>query len=159
MKIKSSALVSGFLMLIGLFGIITSAGFRYWESMTLPLITSSLVFVLAGVQLIRDLCNHSEIEANKKSEINKGDSRNKDEIKRGVFIFGSSIAFVMTTYFMGFYVAVPFFSFAYLKQNSRTWLTSTLFAVIFLVFIYLVFDLLLKTPLYKGLIFQIILKI
>jgi hypothetical protein len=156
MKIKGSTLVSGFFLLIGLYGIITSVNFRYWESMTLPLITSGLVFILAGVQLGLDLRKRPQKEATAKTKNTADDdSTKKDEIKRGAIIISWSIAFVLATYLFGFYLSIPLFSFAYLKQHSRRWLTSILFSVIILGFIYLVFNIILKTTLYKGLIFNL----
>jgi hypothetical protein len=156
MRIKSSAAVSAIFLLTGLLGIITSAGFRYWESMTLPLFTSSIIVILASVQLKRDLKKHTGKEPNEKNNPIQNDSRNKEETKRGVVIIGWSVAFVLATYIFGFYIAIPAFSLAYLKQNSRSWLTSIVFAVIFLTIIYLIFDMLLNSPLYKGLIFDLL---
>jgi polyferredoxin len=156
MRNKSSAAVSVLFLLTGLFGIIASAGFRYWESLTLPIVTSSLIVILASVQLKRDLKKQTGKESNERNNTNQNDSRNRDETKRGVVFISWSVAFVLATYIFGFYIAIPAFSLAYLKRNSRSWLTSIVFAVIFLTIIYLIFDMLLNSPLYKGLIFDLL---
>ena len=55
MKIKGSLFVAVFFLLLGLFGIIQSLTFRYWESMVLPLAISSLIFILAAVEVGKEL--------------------------------------------------------------------------------------------------------
>jgi hypothetical protein len=156
MKKNSSFLISAFFLVIGLFGIIKSIGFHYWESITLPLITSSLVFILASIQLLWDLRHHTEQkEKNENTNISKSDKSNKDEIKRGMILFSWSIALVLAIYLIGFYIAIPVFCFIYLKRHSRNWITSLLVAGTFVLFIYLVFNTLLKTTLYRGVIFSI----
>ncbi len=152
MRLRGNYLVSGFFLLTGLYGIIVSSGFRYWESMTLPLITSSLVFILAAVQLIRDLLKNKKSP----SDIQEKDKiKNKKEIKKGLIIFGWASAFVLVTYLFGFYISIPAFSITYLKLQSRGWITSIIFAAVFLLFVFLIFELVLKTPLYRGLFFRL----
>ncbi|MBN1368462.1 MAG: tripartite tricarboxylate transporter TctB family protein [Dehalococcoidales bacterium] len=156
MKIKGSILVTGLFLLIGLCGIITSLTFHYWESMTLPLITSSLVIILACIQLGLDLRKRPKKDDSvKKGETTADDTLKKAELKRGTIILCWTAGFALATYILGFYIAIPVFSLAYLKTHSRRWLTSILFAVIITGFIYLVFNIVLKTILYRGLIFSL----
>lgn len=154
MKFNRNSLVSSFFMVVGLFGIITSTGFNHWESKTLPLFTSSLVFVLALLQLVRDLRYHKNKEPTDDNTQLKDSSRWKHEIMTGTKLFSWSAAFIVVTYLAGFYLAIPGFSFVYLKRRARSWLSSGLFSVSFLIIIFLIFDVLLKTTLYKGLIFN-----
>jgi hypothetical protein len=152
-KMKSSPLAAAFFLVIGLFGIITSIGFHDWESVTLPLMTSGLVFVLAGVQLVRDLAGRRRKEPDENT--NRKESGQKEDFKRGVKIFGWAAAFVLTAYLAGFYIAIPVMSVAYLKSHARSWLTAILFAGTLTVIIYLIFGILLKASLYSGLIFNL----
>ena len=143
-------------MLVGIYGIIASLSFHYWESMTLPLTTSSLVFILAGTQLGLDLRKRPQKEdSGKKAATAADDNSRKKETKRGVIILCWTAGFALATYLIGFYIAIPVFSLAYLKTHGRRWLTSILFAAIILGFIYLVFNVVLKTTLYRGLIFNL----
>ena len=153
MKIKGSTLVAGLCLIIGVFGIITSLTFKHWESMTLPLITSSLVFILAIVQLCLDLRKRSTKDVN---NIITEDRSGNDEIKKGLIITGWTAGFCLAVFIFGFYIAIPSFSIAYLKTHSRSWITSISFTVIILGFIYLVFNIALKAPLYAGFIFSLL---
>ncbi len=60
---------------------------------------------------------------------------------------------MLAAYLLGFRMAVPLFAFSYLKWRGRGWLTATIFAVAMLAFIYGAFELGLKAPLFRGLIF------
>ena len=55
MKIKGSLYVAIFFLLLGLYGIIQSLTFRYWESIVLPLAMSSLIVVMGAVEVCREL--------------------------------------------------------------------------------------------------------
>jgi len=61
--------------------------------------------------------------------------------------------FSLVIYLFGFHIAIPLFSFAYLKWRRRSWLTAAVFAVAALAFSYAVFDIFLEVPLYRGIIF------
>lgn len=152
MKIKGSFWVALFFLLLGLFGIIQSLTFRYWESMVMPLAISGLIFIMASVEAGKELHHQSkreELSLEKTSE----ESKSKVEIKRFGLVFGWTAGLCLAIYLLGFYIAVPIFAFAYLKWRGRSWLTAIIFAIAILVFIYIVFNIGLKSPLYKGLIF------
>jgi len=141
-----------FFLLLGLFGIIQSLTFRYWESMVLPLAVSSLIFILAAVELGKEL-RHQD---NKKTATEKKtgkESKDSFEIRRLGLVFGWAAGFSLAVYLVGFYIAIAVFSFTYLKWRGRSWLTATIFAIALLAFIYGVFDVGLKAPIYEGLIF------
>jgi hypothetical protein len=153
MKAKSSPTVSAFFLLIGLGGMIIATSFHDWESVTLPLMTSSLVVILAGVQLVRDLVDRRRKEPNENTS--RKESGQKEEIKRGLKICGWAAAFVLAAYLAGFYIAIPVMSMAYLKSRGRSWVTAIIFAGVFTVIIYLIFAVLLKATLYNGRIFSL----
>jgi len=142
--------VALFFLALGLFGIIQSLTFRYWESMVLPLGISIIIFILAAVQVVRELRRRGEAAAAKATA---EDSGAKAETRRLGLIFGWAAGFCLAIYLFGFYIAIPTFAFAYLKWRRRGWLVAVIFAVGLLVFSYAVFAIGLKVPLYKGLIF------
>jgi len=149
-KLKGSFWVALFFLALGLFGIIQSLTFRYWESMVLPLGISIIIFILAAVQVVRELRRRGEAAAAKATA---EDSGAKAETRRLGLIFGWAAGFCLAIYLFGFYIAIPTFAFAYLKWRRRGWLVAVIFAVGLLVFSYAVFAIGLKVPLYKGLIF------
>lgn len=152
MKIKGSLYTAIFFLLLGLYGIIQSLTFRYWESIVLPLAMSSLIFVMAVVEVGRELRRQDKRETAIEKKSGK-ESKNKVEIRRLGLVFGWAAAFMLGTYLLGFRMAVPLFAFSYLKWRGRGWITATIFAVVMLAFIYGAFELGLKAPLFKGLIF------
>ena len=152
MKIKGSFWVAIFFLLLGLFGITQSLTFRYWESMVLPLAISSLLFILAAVEVGKELLRRDNREAAVEKKTGK-EGLNKIEIRRLGWVFSWAAGFSLAIYLLGFYIAIPVFSFAYLKWRGKSWLAAIIFALAMLAFIYPVFEIGLKAPLYKGLIF------
>ena len=152
MKLKGNFYVAVFLLLLGLFGIIQSLTFRYWESMVLPLAISSLILILSAVEVGRELRRQDKRET-ATEEAPRTETRSRVEIHRFSLVLGWAAAFMLGTYFFGFRIAVPLFAFSYLIWRGRSWIIATVFAVVMLAFIFGVFELGLKAPLFKGLIF------
>ena len=152
MKIKGSLGVAIFFLLLGTFGIVQSLTFRYWESMVLPLAISGPIFILAAVEVGKELRRRDDRETAVEGKPDT-ESKNKIEIRRLGFVFGWAASFSLAIYLLGFHIAVPLFAFAYLKWRGRSWLIASIFAVAMLAFTYGVFELGLKAPLYKGLVF------
>jgi len=152
MKIRGSLYVAAFFLLLGLFGIIQSLTFRYWESMVLPLAMSSIIFILAAVEVGKELRRQDNKGAATEKVTGK-ESKDSIEVRRLGLVFGWAAGFSLTIYLLGFYIATPVFAFAYLKWRGRSWLTAIIFAIAMLAFIYPVFDIGLKAALYRGLIF------
>lgn len=155
MKLNGSVYAIFFFLLLGLFGAIQSLFFRYWESMLLPLFVSCLIVILSLTQLIRELTLNSritDIEAKlPRTRINSNIS-----LKLLGLIIGWTVAFALCVYIFGFYVTIPIFTFYFLKWYRRRVFTSIIFSCAILAFTYLAFELLLKIPLYPGLIFEYI---
>ena len=149
MKLKGSFWVAVFFLALGLFGIIQSLTFRYWESMVLPLGVSIIIFILAAVQVARELLKQREAAAKETAE----KSESKIESRRLFLTLGWVSGFCLAIYLFGFYISIPVFAFAYLKWRKRSWLVAIIFAIALLAFSYVVFSIGLKAPLYKGLIF------
>ncbi len=152
MKMKGSLYVAIFFLLLGLFGITQSLTFLYWESVVLPLAVSSCIFVAAAVEVGKELRRRHKRETAKEEKPGT-EIENRAEIRRLSLVFGWAAAFMLGTYLLGFRLAVPLFAFSYLKWRGRSWLNATVFAVVMLALIYGAFELGLKAPLFKGLIF------
>ncbi|MFC2068459.1 tripartite tricarboxylate transporter TctB family protein [Chloroflexota bacterium] len=152
MKIKGSITVAMFFLLLGIFGITQSLFFGYWESMVLPLVISGLILILAAVEVGKELIRQRKVEAAAGRETAK-DSKQKDENRRFGLILGWAVGFCLLIYLFGFYIAIPFFTFTYLKWRGRSWLAVVVFSVAILAFTYVIFNVSLQFPLYKGLIF------
>jgi hypothetical protein len=138
-----------FFLALGLFGIIESLTFVYWESMALPLFVSSAIFVLAAVEVAREWRG----DEGKKAAGAAEESDTKAENRRLWPIFGWAAGFCLAIYLLGFYISIPVFAFAYLKWRKRSWLAAVIFAIALFAFSYAVFTIGLKVPLYRGLVF------
>jgi hypothetical protein len=152
MKKEGSLGIAILFSLLGLFGIVQSLTFGYWESIVLPLVISSLVFILAAVEVGKEIRHQDDT---KTAIGQKSGTRIKNgfEIRRLGLVFGWVAGFSLAIYLLGFHIAIPLFSFAYLKWRRRSWLAAAVFAIAALAFSYAVFVTGLKIPLYKGLIF------
>jgi hypothetical protein len=149
-RLKGNFWTALFFLALGLFGIVQSLTFGYWESVTLPLVISIIISVLAAVEVARELKQPREVGTTKTTA---EDSGAKAENRRLGLILGWSAGFCLAVYLLGFYISIPAFAFAYLKWRRRSWLAAAIFAVALLAFSYAVFAIGLKAPLYKGLVF------
>ena len=140
-----------FFLLLGLYGIIQSLTFRYWESMVLPLTVSSLIFIIAAVEVGREL--HRKPKPETTIQI-KSHKENGVELRRLCLILGWAAAFMFSIYLLGFIIAIPLFTFSYLKWRRRSWLTAIVFCIVMTFLVYGIFTLGLRVPLFKGVIFS-----
>lgn len=153
MRLKGSFWLAVFFLALGLFGIVQSMTFRYWESMTLPLAVSIIISILAGIQVVREQRRRGEEEEMAVAQEKAKDSQRKLDGKRFGIVFSWVAGFCLAIYLLGFYISIPAFAFAYLKWRRRSWLAAAIFAMALLAFSYAVFAIGLKAPLYKGLVF------
>jgi peptidoglycan/LPS O-acetylase OafA/YrhL len=152
MRVRGSLGIAVFFLLVGIFGVVQSLTFRYWESTVLPLATSGIILILAVVEVGKELRRRDNGEAAAETEGGKEGKRSIDIRKLGL-VFGFVAAFSLAVYLLGFYIAIPLFSLAYLKWRGRSWLVAVVFAIAMLAFVYGVFVLGLKAPLFEGLVF------
>jgi len=70
--------------------------------------------------------------------------------KRFFIISSWLLGFAVGVYLVGHLVAIPLFTFLYLRSRKEKWVISILFAVMMTVGVYLVIVVGTKTPLYQG---------
>jgi hypothetical protein len=81
------------------------------------------------------------------------DNEEKKKKKKEIVITGWLILLTVSTYILGFMVAIPLFIFFFIKfQAKKGWLLSLCFSVIIVFVIYAVFVYFLKIPLHEGII-------
>ena len=150
MKLKGVAYVYIVLMVI-LLAIIGSS--LMMESLTLkllPLIISSVVFILCAVGLAREVSVRAKPEATGEGLGGKGGTQ---ENWRGYFVNGTwVVGFALGIYLLGYIIALPIFILAYMKWLGTRWRLAIVFAIITPLVIYGSFEVALKVPLYRGLI-------
>jgi|WetSurMetagenome_2_1015567.scaffolds.fasta_scaffold445940_2 hypothetical protein len=151
MKIKGSLIAAIFFLALGLFGIIQSLTFHFWESMALPLALSVVITIAASIEVVRELHRRSNRAAT--TETSGKDNNNDGKTRRLWTVLGWVAGLITAIYLLGFYIAVPIFCLSYLKVNGRSWLATIIFTVVMVAFLYGIFELGLKAQLYRGFLF------
>lgn len=149
---KGSFYFALFFLLLGVFGIIESLTFGYWESTALPQAMSSIIFLMAAIEVGRELRGRG---ADQRGGEEKAEAQvqARAEALRFSTALGWIVGFALASYLFGFLISIPVFTLAYFKQRGRSWLKATIFTVILLAIMYGGFELGFKVELYRGLIF------
>ena len=147
MKMNGGAYFAIFVMLISL--AIALGAFAYPLSATrrIPILMGTIIFVLAGITLIRELRS-----AKKQSNEDKEEEPPLSSYwQTGAWVLGVGVGI----YLVGFLVAIPLFIISFLRLNGSRWWTSAIIAGCTTVIIYVVFEYLLQVHLYRGLFFNL----
>jgi len=151
MKLKGSLLAAVFFLLLGLYGLIESLRFGPWESVALPAAVSGVIVIAAAVEVGRELRGWKP--RGSLGALEPIAEMSREEARRLVVVIGWTAAFILGTYLFGFRIAIPVFVFSYLKWRGRHWAVAVLFAAAMLGFAYGAFDIGLKAPLFRGIVF------
>jgi uncharacterized membrane protein YdbT with pleckstrin-like domain len=173
------------IMLVALFFGYYSMTYPELKSKLLPGIVSGIVFVLAGVQVTKELSKPSasgkevslKEQADEESlsleELALKEQTNEEEVKAAVkkeeadpadwwlqngVVFGWLVGFFVGIYLVGFLASSFIFILAFLKWSKSSWPASIVTAVLATIFIYCVFVMLLQADLFPGLITEAILR-
>jgi uncharacterized membrane-anchored protein YitT (DUF2179 family) len=153
MKIKmSSYFLMGILALTLFLGVYALKTYPSKRMTALPLFACGLVFVLAAIDLRKELIKG----ANEK----KANEQAKDAAVQGsneVRIYLRSLSWmtglIAAIYLVGFIIAIPLFMFGYLKLEARQgWLMSITFPAISILLIYALFVVAFKVDLFPGIV-------
>ncbi|MFH0914246.1 MAG: tripartite tricarboxylate transporter TctB family protein, partial [Chloroflexota bacterium] len=131
MRMKGGSYFLLFLVLLGLFGILQSAAFGYYQAMSLPLFMSGIIFVLSAIELGRELRRGKPALG----ESSEGRARVIDW-RRFLITLGWVVGFTVGIYLFGFSIAIPIFVFAYLKWRGWRWYVALGYALVTLAVIY-----------------------
>ena len=125
----------------------------YLSSKLLPLIISGTVFVLAAIQLSRELLAKNKPKATVTEETMGGGE--KKETWYGYSLISIYvIGFFLTIYLLNFIIAIPLFALVYMKKYGTRWRVAIISAVVITVLIYVIFEFALDLNLYQGLLFR-----
>ena len=153
-KMNFTAYVLIAILLVALFFGIYSFGLPNVKARVVPLMATSLVFILAAIELVREIrANRGEKEESTQKEQGvKTDIA--DERRRLFAVFGWMFGFFVALYIIGFPISVFLFVLLFSKLHGRGWTMSIFSAVVTAGLIYLVFVVVLKTPLFQGIVFE-----
>ncbi len=135
------------LSVLGILTIVFSLQIRHARAMYLPLGVGVLIAVLAlaraGVELKETM---AEKKAGKVTNI-------LPEVPRNILIMTAwCLGFLVAVYLLGFPLAIFLFVAAYFKIAHRGWGGSIIFGLVMTVVIYVLFDYILRVPLYHGIL-------
>ncbi|MFC2008328.1 tripartite tricarboxylate transporter TctB family protein [Chloroflexota bacterium] len=155
MKVKPSSYSLVAVMVICLLFIGLSLPMEYLTSKLLPLIFGSVGFLLAAIELGKDLT----AKGKPASEVPTGDEADAmAEVKVGVSSYLGAVAWIVGFFLgillLGFVIAIPLFIFSYMVTRGTRWFVALIFAVTTPALIYLVIDAVPGADLYQGLAFR-----
>ncbi len=153
MIMKSDVLIPAVLVVLMALVFSTAWGYPYQQAKLAPLGISGLIFILAAVQLIKELRTTKQLPA----ESIKESTQAKFSERRRMLIEASwVVGFIAAIYILGFVVAVFSFSTVYMKSRGAKWSASIIFAAVMGLIIWAVSSYLLGFRLYPGLIFRLL---
>lgn len=119
-----------------------------------------IVISLCGVFVLWALMKMF-IARHKASSLNEYRQKNEETLKpdegyrrQFFFAFAWIGAFVLLLWLLGFVVSLPLVVFAYIKTYEEGWRLAIISTIIMFLIVYVVFAVLLKIPLYEGLLFR-----
>ena len=153
MRIKGSLVTAFFFLLLGLYGLIQSLTFGYWESMALPAGVSGVIAVMAAVEVSKELYGQRKQRAAGGVRSVPLKHIDRQGARRLVLIICWTAALMLGVYLFGFHISVPLFAFLYLKWKRKRWLTAIILALVMLGIVYGAFEYGLKAQLFQGIVF------
>ena len=146
---KASLVLSGLIMLLSLWGIVSAWGWPA-KAALFPLVISIPLFFLAAAEALWVLFGSAAQSA--ASDFKLSDNLPQSvALRRTLLAAGWILGFFFAILLLGFLVAVPVFVLLYLRlQGKQGWLFSVLFTLAVFAFFYGLFDLLLHLPFPPG---------
>ena len=153
MRLKGSSYYLIVIMTAMLVIMISALTMKRVESRLLPLIIGGVVLALAGIRLWQEIL----AEAGSGTTVADAETDGGEEAREswrgylpsGVWIVG----FFLAVYLLGFMIAIPLFTFGYMKSHGVRWLISIILTTVVTVTEYSIFQVVLRVELYRGLLF------
>ncbi len=150
-RTKENFFSLGIILIITLLFMYSAIQLEFFESKIMPIFIGSMTIILLCLACYNEYtkigCYTLSEDENSKKDISANDIKTLKCILP-LFI----LTFLI--YILGFYVATPIFLFAYMKISGSSLLSATIISVLAGLFIYIVFPILLETPLYTGILIQ-----
>lgn len=154
MKITANSYISMGIMVAMVVVIGACLGMKHLGSKAVPLVISSAVFILAAVDLGKQLMAKDGTETSAKTA-EVGKRRTKAEEWRGYLPIGAWIlGFSLTYYLFGYIIAIFLLVLSYTRSHGTKWLTAIIMAILNSALVYGIFEVALQVNLYQGLVFE-----
>jgi len=152
MRVRGSLLVAVLFLAVGIYGLVESLSFEYWESTALPAFVSGVIILMSAIEIGKELFRNGDGVTTEGAKLHRN-IITVIEARRLGLITGWVAAFTLCIYLFGFRIAIPLFAFLYLKWRGRHWAACAAFAVFILAFVYGAFELGLNAILFDGIVF------
>lgn len=152
MKLKGVSYVFIGILVVMLLTIVASLSMKSYSNKILPLLVSTICFVLAAIGLVRELLSGN------KRQGKAGETIGREEVRgtwrRDLLNVTWVASFVVGIYVLGFILAITVFTLAYMKWLGARLSSAIISAILASAFIYGAFELGLKIELYRGVLFS-----
>jgi len=149
-----SCLLIGIMVFTLAFGFI-SLTYPAVKTKLVPGTVSGLVFVLAGIQLWKELSHKEQSEKESKADaVDEESPESEVGWRENLVAFAWLSGFLVAIYLLGFLTSILLFIFLYMKLNRRGWTSSIITAVLATALIYLIFVVVLRADLFPGIIIE-----
>ena len=142
-----------FLMGVMLFAFLFFIGaLIYWNAKmsSVPLMASGIILLLGAIQLRKELLGARKAHPDTK-KIDESNVTEGREMWQYSIVFIWWVSFVLITYLFGFLVAIPLLALSFVRfRGHRGWLKSMEVAAIAEISIYVIFVVVMKIELYRG---------
>ena len=159
-KMTGDAYVAIGIMGVALLFGCSSFAYPSLKSKLLPAVVSWFMFILAGIQLKNEIFSKKD-QKNTAERINEewdsSDTESVEWWRKNIMVFCWLIGLFLFTYLFGFIIGIVIFVFAFLKFNQIKWVNTIITTLISSLLIYIVFVVVLKANLFKGIITEAIL--
>jgi len=150
MKPSSYFLLFIFLLAIAAVGFVFQArGLRpdyTFKARFLPLVVASILTVIAGASLFRELRRGKTTEQSPASETTAEAASEKLALVTGAWLVG----YMVLAFLIGFLLSTLIWITAYLRTHNYGWIRSLAISLGMMIFLYVVFDLVFGITLYQG---------
>jgi len=130
-----------------------SLSFHYFEALLAPLLLSIAIFILAAIELRKELVSEDKTTQGVANTIPMGRVQDRTALRRFGMALGWMGGLILGIYILGFFLSILLFAFTYVKLRGRDWLRATIFAVSLTLILYLIFEMGLRSQLFRGLLF------
>ena len=147
MKIKPSSWFLIAILFVMVAVVVNSLTFKHFESAFLPLVLAGSIILLGAIELWRELSKGNETE--------QGDEK-APLMRKGTGFYplmGWIVGFAVAIYVLGYLIAIALFLISFLLSEKFGWAKTIIIALATTATIYVLFEVLLRSGLWKGLIF------
>lgn len=153
MKKYHVAFIIVFLIILGTLFVVTLDYPK--RARNFPLIVIAFAMLVLIKELTGEILSRRRlISAGHKDKAGQPEEVPRETVFRFLQVLGWIAGLGLLIWFFGFLIAFPLFIFVYIKLNGEKWRWAFIVAVSFSIVIYVGFGVLLKLPLYEGIIFQ-----